>query len=340
MPVEWLPLVEFIGKHDDILLMTHIRPDADGLGSQLGLHDALVTMGKRCRVVIASTLPPRYRFLDPDCRIIEEFTPVNAEQFRSAGAVIVMDTGTWNQLGDFGPFLKSLSVPKAVVDHHRTQDDLGGLQFVDVTAEATGRMAYEIIRALGVPLSAKAAHNLFMALALDTGWFRHPNTTAESFALAHELVKAGANPPPLYEQLFECAPMARLRLVGKALERLTTRFDGQVCFTEVYMKDYADTGAVPGDTEDLINYPRSVDGVEVAMMFIEQPEGGTKISFRARSKIDVSKLAEQFGGGGHKLASGARDDRDLPAVREAVLAAVGLALVNAPATSSAKLDRP
>jgi bifunctional oligoribonuclease and PAP phosphatase NrnA len=335
MPVDWLPLVEFIRKNDDILLMTHIRPDADGLGSQLALHDALTTMGKHCRVVIASTLPPRYRFLDPQYAIIEEFTPLNAEKFRKAGAVIVMDTGTWNQLGDFGPFLKSLTVPKAVVDHHRTQDDLGGLQFVDITAEATGRMAHEIIRALGVPLSAKAAHNLFMALALDTGWFRHPNTTAASFDLAHELVKAGANPPPLYEQLFECAPMARLRLVGKALERLTTCSGGQVCYTEVYLKDYIETGAVPGDTEDLINYPRSVDGVEVAMMFIEQPEGGTKISFRARSRVDVSKLAEQFGGGGHKLASGARDDRDLPTVRAAVLSAVEKAL----ATSSATPDR-
>ncbi len=326
MPLDWSPLVRLIQATDDILLMTHIRPDADGLGSQLALHDALTAIGKRSRVVIASKLPPRYQFLDPDKTTIEQFTEATADRFRNVGAVIVMDTGTWGQLGDFGPFMKSLTVPKAVVDHHRTQDDLGGLQLVDVTAEATGRMSYEIIRALGVPLSANAAHNLFMALALDTGWFRHPNTTAASFALAHELVKAGANPPPLYEQLFECAPMARLRLLGVALERLQTRAAGQICYTEIFLTDYADTGAVPGDTEDLINYPRSVDGVEVALVFIEQPEGGTKVSFRARSRVDVSKIAEQFGGGGHKLASGARDDRDVPAVREAVIAAVEQAL--------------
>lgn len=326
MPLDWSPLVRLIQANDDILLMTHIRPDADGLGSQLALHDALTAIGKRSRVVIASKLPPRYQFLDPDARTIELFTEANADSFRNAGAVIVMDTGTWGQLGDFGPFMKTLTVPKAVVDHHRTQDDLGGLRLVDVTAEATGRMAYEIIRALHAPLSPKAAHHLFMAVALDTGWFRHPNTTAASFALAHELVKAGANPPPLYEQLFECAPVARLRLLGLALERLQTRAGGQICFTEIFVSDYADTGAVPGDTEDLINYPRSVDGVEVALVFIEQPEGGTKISFRARSRVDVSKVAERFGGGGHKLASGARDPRDLPATREAVLAAVEQAL--------------
>jgi phosphoesterase RecJ-like protein len=326
MPLDWTPLVDLIRTHDRLLLMTHIRPDADGLGSQLALHDALTRMGKKSRVVIASKLPPRYQFLDPTHTVIEQFTPATAEQFRDCGAVIVMDTGTWNQLGDFGPFLRTLSVPKAVVDHHRTQDDLGGLRLVDITAEATGRMAWELIRALGAPLSPAAAHHLFMAVALDTGWFRHPNTTAATFALADELVRAGANPPPLYEQLFECAPVSRLRLVGVALERLQLRANGQICFTEVFLRDYVDTGAVPGDTEDLINYPRSVDGVEVALIFIEQPEGGTKISFRARSRVDVSKLAEQFGGGGHKLASGARDDRDLMTVREAVLAAVEQAL--------------
>jgi phosphoesterase RecJ-like protein len=327
MPLDWSPLVQFLRAHDDILLMTHIRPDADGLGSQLALHDALTAIGKRSRVVIASTLPPRYRFLDPDGTTIELFTAATADRFRNAGAVVVMDTGTWGQLGDFGPFLQGLTVPKAVVDHHRTQDDLGGLRFVDTSAEATGRLAYEIIRALHAPLSPRAAHHLFMALALDTGWFRHPNTTAGTFALAEELVKAGANPPPLYEQLFECAPVARLRLLGVALERLQTRAGGQICFTEIFVSDYADTGAVPGDTEDLINYPRSVDGVEVALVFIEQPEGGTKISFRARSRVDVSKVAERFGGGGHKLASGARDPRDLPTAREAVLAAVQQALI-------------
>jgi bifunctional oligoribonuclease and PAP phosphatase NrnA len=326
MPNDWSPIVEFIRANDRFLLATHIRPDADGLGSQLALHDALTRIGKSSRVVIASKLPPRYQFLDPHHNRIELFTPATADRFRDCGAVMVLDTGTWNQLGDFAPFLQSLSVPKAVVDHHRTQDDLGGIRLVDVSAEATGRMTFDLIRALGAPLSAEAAHNLFMAVALDTGWFRHKNTTAATFALADELVRAGANPPPLYEQLFECAPVARLRLVGVALERLQTRADGQICFSEIYLSDYATTGAVPGDTEDLINYPRSVDGVELAMIFIEQPEGGTKISFRARSRVDVSKLAEKFGGGGHKLASGARDDRDLPTVREAVLAAAEEAL--------------
>lgn len=320
MPVDWSPLVELIRRHQTILLMTHIRPDADGLGSQLALADALTAIGKTPRVVIASRLPPRYAFLDSPKGVIEEFR-LPGENFRAVDAVIVMDTGTWNQLGDFGPFLQNLAVPKAVVDHHRTQDDLGAERFVDTTAEATGRLAYEIIRALGAPISPRAAHHMFMALALDTGWFRHPNTTAETFRLAEELVRLGANPPPLYEQLFEHSPLTRVKLISLALGRLELRAAGKIAYTEVHLSDYAACGAVPGDTEDLINYPRSIEGVEVAMIFIEQPEGGTKVSFRSRA-ADVSKVAERFGGGGHKLASGARVDGDLAAVRERVIAAV------------------
>src|SRR5262249_23499138 len=135
--------------------MTHIRPDADGLGSQLALHDALTRLGKQPRVAIASKLPPRYLFLDPGRTVIEDFKPA---KFADRDCVLVLDTGTWNQLGDFADYLKTSPLPRAVVDHHRTQDDLGGLQMVDIGAEATGRLAHEIIRALGAEISPRAAN--------------------------------------------------------------------------------------------------------------------------------------------------------------------------------------
>lgn len=317
MPLDWSPLVEFFRKHERPLLMTHIRPDADGIGAQLALHDALTAIGKKPRVAIASKLLPRYEFLDPKREIIEDF---KAAAFADRDCVVVLDTGTWNQLGDFGKWLKESPLPRAVVDHHRTQDDLGGLQFVDVTAEATGRLAHEIVVALGAPLGARAAHHLFMAVATDTGWFRHPNATAATFALCGELVAAGANPTVLYEQLYEAATLARFKLTAVALQRLQVRANGKIAFTEIALADYASTGSVPGDTEDLINYPRGVEGVDLALVFIEQPDGGTKVSFRSRA-ADVSKLAERFGGGGHKLASGARVARPLAEARDEVLKA-------------------
>jgi phosphoesterase RecJ-like protein len=328
MPLDWSPVVDFLRHHDRPLLMTHIRPDADGLGAQLALHDALTAIGKHPRVAIASKLLPRYEFLDPRRTVIEDFKPA---AFTDRDCVVVLDTGTWNQLGDFGKWLQASPLPRAVVDHHRTQDDVAspGLQMVDTSAEAAGRLAYEIIRALGAPLSARAAHFLFMAVATDTGWFRHPNATPATFALCSELVALGANPTELYERLYEAASLARFKLTAVALERLGVRAGGKIAFTEVRLADYAATGAVPGDTEDLINYPRGVENVEVALVFIEQADGGTKVSFRSRA-ADVSKLAERFGGGGHKLASGARVMRPLPEVRDEVLNAAEAVLGEPP----------
>ncbi len=324
MPIDWAPFVALVQSHQRFLLTTHVRPDADGLGSQLALAEALRHLGKEVRLLIASAWPPRYNFLDPQRRI-ERFTPPG-DAWRDAEVVVILDTGTWNQLGDFGPFLASLSAKKVVIDHHLSQDDLGAVRLVDTTAEATGRLVREALRALGVPLTPEIAQYLFAAVATDTGWFRHSNATAATFALAEELVAAGARPTPLYEQIYEQNSLPRLRLTGLVLERLQVSADGKVAHTEIHREDYAATGAVPQDTEDLVNYTRSVAGVEVGLFFMEQPRGGVKVSLRARSKVDVARVAEQFGGGGHRLAAGAILNVPLPEARARVLDAVHAAL--------------
>lgn len=322
--LDWTPLVDLVRRHQRFLLTTHVRPDADGIGSQLALADALERHGKQVQLVIASAWPPRYDFLDPDHRIARFQPPGDA--WRDAEVAIVLDTGTWNQLGDFGPFLAQLPAQKVVIDHHLSQDDLGALRLVDTTAEATGRLVFEASVALGGPLSERAANHLFAALATDTGWFRHANTSPATFALAEQLMKAGAKPTRLYEYLYEQSTLAKLKLTGLALSRLQVVENGLVAYTEIHRGDYDATGAVPQDTEDLVNFTRSVGGVEVGLFFMEQPRGGVKVSFRARARVDVAKVAEQFGGGGHRLASGAIVAGELPEARARVLAAVRAAL--------------
>jgi phosphoesterase RecJ-like protein len=324
MPVDWSPFVAFVGRHRRFVLMTHVRPDGDALGSMLALADSLRRLGKDVRPVIASALPDRYRHLDPNGDV-QRFAPP-AEHLRDADAVVIIDTGTWNQLGDFGPFLQTLSAEVAVIDHHRTQDDLGGLRFVDTSAEAAGRLAREAIAALGVPLTPGSARLLFVALATDTGWFRHNSTTPATHTLAAELIVAGARPAEIYDALYESTTLARLRLTGRVLGRMETLAAGRVALTEVYQSDYTATGARPQDTEDLVGYTRSVEGVEVGLLLIEQPDGKVKVSFRSRQEVDVAAVAEAFGGGGHRLASGATLPGPLTAARDKVLAAVTAAL--------------
>lgn len=329
MPLDWSPFVDLVRRHQRFVLTTHIRPDGDGLGSMLALADALEAppLSKTVRMTVASVLPPRYDFLDPGRRI-RRFEPPGS-LYRDADAAIVLDTGTWNQLGDFGNFLRSQPIAKAVIDHHLTQDDLGALRMVDATAEATGRLVYEAILALGGPIPASAAHCLFVAVAMDTGWFRHNNTTPATFTLAADLVRAGARAAEAYECLFEQNTLSRLKLMGLVLSRLQVTHGGRVAHTEIHREDYASTGATPQDSEDLINYTRSLSGVEVGLLFMEQPRGGVKISFRSR-RVDVAKLAERFGGGGHRLASGAVLETSLDEARRCVLNAVGEALPNQP----------
>ena len=207
MPLDWAAFADVVRRHQSFLLTTHIRPDGDGLGSMLALAEVLRRQGKEVQSVIAGSLPPRYRFLDPQGHI-QQFTPPG-QPWRQAEVVIVLDTGTWNQLGSFGPFLRELPAVKVVIDHHQTQDDLGAFRLVDATAEATGRLVCEAILALGVSLPATAANALFVAVAMDTGWFRHSNATAQTFALAEKLVAAGARPELLYERLFEESTLPR-----------------------------------------------------------------------------------------------------------------------------------
>jgi phosphoesterase RecJ-like protein len=328
MPLDWTPLVDVVRRCRRFLLTTHVRPDADGIGSLRALAEGLRQKGKEVQALIASAWPPRYDFLDPH-KEIERFAPP-PDRWARTDAVIVLDTGTWGQLGDFGPFLREQKVPKIVVDHHVSQDDLGATALVDVTAEATGRLVYEALTALEIPLTESMAGLLFVALAGDTGWFRHANTTPATFALAECLVRAGARPTLLYEQLNEQNTLPRLRLTGLVLERLQVVEDGLVAFTEIRRGDYEATGAVPQDSEDLVNYTRSIKGVEVGLFFMEQPRGGVKVSFRARTRVDVARLAEQFGGGGHRLASGAIVQGTLEEARSRVLAAVHEALQKTP----------
>lgn len=324
MPLDWSPFVDLV-RCQRLLLTTHVRPDGDGLGSMLALADALEARDKHVSMVVASSLPPRYDFMDPEHRI-QRFSAPTPEH-SAAEAVLVLDTGTWNQLGDFGAFLRATTARKLVIDHHVTQDELGATRLVDVAAEATGRLVYEAIRALGMKPSARAANNLFVALAMDTGWFRHNNTTPRTFELAAELVACGAQPTILYEHLFEKSTLARQKLTGLVLSRLQTVENGLVAHSEIRKDDYAATGAVTQDSEDLINYTRGIAGVEVGLLFMEQPRGGIKVSFRSRSRVDVAKLAQGFGGGGHKLASGATLETSLDDAKQRVLAATAHALL-------------
>jgi phosphoesterase RecJ-like protein len=228
-----------------------------------------------------------------------------------------------------GDVLKAMRDRVLVIDHHVSEDDLGDRWFKDTSAEATARIVYEVGVRLKVPFSERIATPLYAGLSTDTGGFRFPSTSGETFRIAARLVDAGAQPPAVYRELFEQDTLARLHLVGRTLAGARTSHGGRVITSVVRQADIKESAATPHDTEDLINMTLVVKGTEVAAILIEQPDGRIKVSFRSRSPVDCSALAGRFGGGGHKAAAGAILDGPFDAAFDRVTAAVDEAVTAA-----------
>jgi phosphoesterase RecJ-like protein len=321
--IDWSPLHDLIETHDRFLVTTHVRPDGDALGSEVGMAGLLRQKGKDVRVVNASPTPPRYAYLDPDKTLFEWFgTQVKPAQLADREVAIILDLSSWNQLGDMADLIRRFAGPRIIIDHHVSQDDLGATVFKDPTAEATGILVLRASQALGATLTPEIAQGLFTAIAMDTGWFHHSNTRSATLRAVAELVDAGAPINQIYRNLFEQNTLARLKLIGETLRHLRTDLDGRVAYATITKDDLHRTGAIPQDSEDLVDYTVSMRGVELGLLFIEQLRGGAKVSIRTRSSLDCAALAAQFGGGGHKEAAGATINAPMPECVQRVLAAV------------------
>lgn len=305
MSINWNEFKSVIEPARRINLTSHIRPDCDALGSELGMAALLRHLGKQVRIVNGQATPPNLAFIDPAAEIQAVGTDVEPGELMDADLWIILDTSAWAQLGPLAEVIREFPGQRVVVDHHVGEDDLNARLFKDTTAEATGRLIVEAAEALGVPLTPAMAGPLFAAIATDTGWFRFPSSNALTYEVAARLINAGASPAGIYGELYEQESVGRLRLRGVVLERIRTELDGRLAHTFIRKEDYAATGALPSDTEDLVNHCLEIRGTEFAVILIEQPDGGFKISFRSRCAVECNQVASEFNGGGHKAAAGA-----------------------------------
>lgn len=320
--IDWPRFVELIQSCRSFVLTSHVRPDCDALGSELGMAGILEALGKEVRVVNGQQTPPNLIWIDPQQKIRTLGVDITLDDLDTADAVFVLDTSAWAQLGPMGDALRRARGQKLVLDHHVSSDDLGAQYFKDPTIEATGRLVFEAASQLGVELTPEIATPLFAALATDTGWYRFGSTRGDTYRVAGQLVDAGASPAKIWNHLYEQDTLPRIKLIGRILERSTAELDGRLVYTWVKLSDFDELGALPSDTEDIINMTLTVGGTQVAVIFVELRGGGVKVSFRSRSKVDCSRLAELFEGGGHKAAAGATLNEPLEAAKARVLDAV------------------
>ena len=336
MTIDWSRFAEVIRSHQRFVLTSHIRPDCDALGSELGMAAVLDQLGKDVRIVNGQESPALFRFIDPQRRVEVIGHKVQVEQLLDREIVMVLDTSAWVQLGPMAEAIRALPAKRIVLDHHMSSDDLGAEEFKDTQAEATGRLVVEAADALQVPLTPLSAMPLFAAVATDTGWFRFGSAGPGTYRIAARLVQAGASPAEIYRELYEQDTLGRVRLRGVILSRTTVELDGRLAHTYVLREDFERTGSLPSDTEDAINMTLAISGVQFAVILVEQPKGGFKISFRSRCEIDCSRLAEQFQGGGHKAAAGAQVAGALDVAQLKVLTAVRMVFAELDALRRAK----
>jgi phosphoesterase RecJ-like protein len=318
MTIDWQPLIEIVHEHKSFVLTSHMRPDCDAIGSELGFCYALRALGKQVRVVNADPVPPHIAFIDShgDAEVLGK--DVQAADV-TPEVLVVLDTSAWSQLGPMAEVVRNSSACKVIIDHHASQDDLDAIVFKDTSAEAAGRLVLDAIEALGVDVTLDMAMVLFAAIATDTGWFRFASVTDKTLDAVAKLVRAGARPTAVFRELYERNSIARLRLQGRILCNVKTELGGRLIYSSATLQDLAETGAEPTDTEDVVNRLLGVVGVEVGLLFLEIGPQETKVSLRSRTAFDVRKVAEQFGGGGHAAASGVRYPGPL---NEAVMAVV------------------
>lgn len=299
-----------------ILVVSHIRPDGDAVGSLLGLGLSLKEAGKKVQMVLSDGMPANFRFLEGSREVVS--SPEG--QF---DLIISVDC---SELKRIGTALEGYHEPDINIDHHVTNTHFGRINLIEPEAVAVAEILARRIPRWGLPINTAVASALLTGLLTDTLGFRTSNLTSQALRTAANLMEHGADLPALYNEALLRRSYAAVRLWAAGLANLE-REDGIVWAT-LSKKDRQEAGYPGRDDADLINVLSSIDDVDVALIFVEQPNGTTKVSWRAREGIDVSKTALQFGGGGHPAAAGAEIQGSVEEVRPLVLKATRELLVS------------
>jgi len=299
------------------VVMSHVRPDGDALGCTLAMALCLKQLGKDVTAWNEDGMLDKFRYL-PGGEMVT-VPPAEPQNFEVA---LVLDNAVRNRAGKAIQAVAHADV-WINIDHHVTNEYYGDLNYIDATSPATGQILFELFRGQDLPLTYAMADNLFAAISTDTGSFQYPSTTARTYEIAADLIRAGVNVGELSQKMYESHPRRRLELLRALLNVLRFTSNDRVASFALSAETAARLGVLPEDNEGLIDYIRAIDGVVAAAFFEELGDGRVRISLRSKSpKIDVAKVCGLFGGGGHRLAAGARIAGSLAEVQEKVLQAL------------------
>jgi phosphoesterase RecJ-like protein len=302
------------------VIVTHMDPDGDGIGSMLALGDVLKGAGKEAVLLTTKPVGLPYRLLHGAERIVQHL-----QTDASFDAAVVLDCGELSRLNGLSGFVRRIR-PVINIDHHETNDCFGDLNLVDGRSSSTGELVYKVICETGLSISQAAAENLFVAIMTDTGSFTYDNTTGAALAIAAQLVDRGVNPWEISKKISHGYSAFRLRLLEMALGTLEYHHGGKLALMTITTEMFEKTGSDRTDCERFVEYPRHVKGVEIAALVRQTDQNHYRVSLRSNRWVNVARLAGLFGGGGHPMAAGFESRGPLEAVKAKLITEAASAL--------------
>lgn len=310
-------VVELIENKQNFAITTHIKPDGDGVGSSLGLCWLLRSLGKSAEVVVRGDIPLAYRSL-PGADDIRDIEKVD----KTYDAIFVIECSDLQR-----PGIAGLDEQFTVnIDHHATSEHFGTVNWIDSTASAVGEMIYNLVKAIGGRVTREIAECVYMALVTDTGSFHFSNTTDRTLKVASELIKAGAKPAEISEAVYNNYPWSRIELMRQVMSTVKRDESGKVASLRQTLKMREEAEAVDGDNNGFVNIPLAARDILACVYMREIGDSAYRVSLRSKGDINVARVAERWGGGGHRNAAGLRIEGDwdekerelVEAVRDAV----------------------
>jgi len=322
----WSQIAGVLQSEGRFLITSHVDLDGDNIGSQLALLSLLESLGKKVEVIDPGPVPERYRFL-PGWERILDFGMRNGALSKPDyyEAVFVLDAGKWDRIEEVATLI-SPSAKVVNLDHHESNPGFGSIALVDPEASSTCELLYDLLGVLGRNPSREQAICLYTGILTDTGGFRNPNTSPRALEVAATLVREGADPAWIWDQVWGQQKPIRILLLGEVLSSLEMAGKGQIGAFTLPREAWQRIGAKLEESEDFISHAMGIRGVRVAVFVREKGDGLIRVSLRSRDGVDVNRIARRFGGGGHPQAAGFRVPGSLQEVRRAALAAVAEAL--------------
>ena len=304
--IDFEKLKNIVLSNSSFLLTTHVNPDADAIGSEIAFYNLLKKLGKKVYIINHSSLPYNMEFFNID-NVIQKYDEVLYKNiFNEVDVIVALDFNRADRTVSMEKAIRKSNKLKICIDHHQDPEEFVDHQFIDTDYCATGQIIYDFIyQTKIVELDLKIAEAIYAAIMTDTGSFRFDRTTSEVHIIIAELLTLGVNSEQVYDKLYDQSKFSKVKLLGRALNSINLLADNKIGYMTITQKDFEELGAIESDTENFVNYNLSIENVVLGILFIEL-KNGFKVSFRSKGNIPVNKLANEFGGGGHTNAAGAR----------------------------------